>query len=49
MRYIVTLKSGTTKIEKKSSRIIPVKKSSNSYSVLSLTLKKKNVTKTLFL
>ena len=43
------LKTTKTKTEKKSSRIIPVKKSSDSYSVLSLTLKKKTVTKTLFL
>ena len=43
------IKTTKTKIDKKSFRIIPVRKSSNSYSVLSLTLKKKNVTKTLFL
>ncbi len=44
------LKITKEKVEKKSSRIVPIKKNnSNSYSVLSLTLKKKNVTKTMFL
>ena len=44
------LKITKTNIDKKSSRILSVKHSdSNSYSVLSLTLKKKDVTKTVFI
>ena len=44
------LKITKTDIAKKSSRILSVKHSSaNSYSVLSLTLKKKDITKTVFI
>mgnify|MGYP003111337112 CR=1 len=44
------VKITTTTIDKKTQKVLPVKHSAdNNYKVLSITLKEKNVTKTVFI